>query len=136
MASAGPQGRCAPRPSARWPLAILDTGGEFDVRRMFQSEPPLINLNGAAQASLGAAPAGRGRQSGEFDVRRMFLSEPPLISRDEAAQASLGAAPAGRGRQSCEFATSVTVGSGPNQSDDDKEIMADVNSSTLSAHGI
>src|SRR5271165_3755003 len=43
-----------------------DTGGEFDVRRMFQSEQPLINPDGAAQASLGAAPAGRGRQSCEF----------------------------------------------------------------------
>src|SRR5208337_4215530 len=55
----------AARREERWPAAILDTGGEFDVRRMFQSEPPLINLDGAAQASLGAAPAGRGRQSCE-----------------------------------------------------------------------
>src|SRR5271166_2442549 len=56
----------AARREERWPAAILDTGGEFDVRRMFRSELPLINLDGAAQASLGAAPTGRGRQSGEF----------------------------------------------------------------------
>src|SRR5208337_1415805 len=61
-----PSTQDAARREERWPAAILDTGGEFDVRRMFQSEPPLINLDGAAQASLGAAPAGRGRQSCEF----------------------------------------------------------------------
>jgi hypothetical protein len=46
---ANPPGR--PRPNS-------DTGGEFDVRRMFRSEPPRINPDGAVQASLGAAPTG------------------------------------------------------------------------------
>ena len=43
-----------------------DTGGEFDVRRMFQSEPPRIDLDGTVQASRGTAPTGHGWQGGEF----------------------------------------------------------------------
>src|SRR4051812_3884955 len=39
-----------------------DTGGEFDVRRMFQSESSWINPDGAVQASLGAARTSHGWQ--------------------------------------------------------------------------
>ena len=47
-------------------LVRSDTGGEFDVRRMFQSEPPRIDLDGTVQASRGTAPTGHGWQGGEF----------------------------------------------------------------------
>jgi len=47
-------------------LKPSDAGGEFDVRRMFRSEPPRIDLDGTVQASRGAAPIGHGWQGGEF----------------------------------------------------------------------
>jgi hypothetical protein len=53
-----------------------DTGGEFDVRRMFQSEPPRSNLDGTVQASRGAAPIGHGWQGGEFATSVSVGSRP------------------------------------------------------------
>src|SRR3954468_14404696 len=80
-------------------MAKDDTGGEFDVRRMFQSESPRINPDGAVQASLGAARTG---QAGKT------VNSPPVSRLLTRGRVSCLWQPRARGRmRPCQIARGV-----------------------------